>query len=216
VLGLLYYAVTQGAQFFGLELLPAATVSLMLNFTPILVALLGFMLREEQPTRRQWIGVGVNLTGVLIYFLPVVFTAGQWRGMAIMVMGTAANALSAVLGRKVNREAPCDALSITAVSMALGAVVLLGTGLMVQGLPPLAPPQWGIVVWLAVVNTAVAFTLWNHTLRSLTATDSSLINSTMLPQIAVLAWVCLGEALGVREIVGLVFAVLGVLLVQLR
>ncbi|MCB0749508.1 MAG: DMT family transporter, partial [Ignavibacteriae bacterium] len=35
LLGLVFYTFTQGAQFLGLSLLPSVTVSLMLNFTPI-------------------------------------------------------------------------------------------------------------------------------------------------------------------------------------
>ena len=40
--------------------------------------------------------------------------------------------------------------------------------------------------WLALVNSAFAFTLWNRTLRTLSATESSVINNTMLIQIAIL------------------------------
>ena len=50
--------------------------------------------------------------------------------------------------------------------------------------------------------------------RRLTAIESSLINNTMLVQIALLAWLFLGESIGVREALGLLLAVLGVLLVQ--
>ena len=39
--GVLFVAVTQGAQFLGLAMLPAATVSLLLNFSPVGVALVG-------------------------------------------------------------------------------------------------------------------------------------------------------------------------------
>jgi drug/metabolite transporter (DMT)-like permease len=216
LLGVLYYAVTQGAQFAGLELLPAAAVSLMLNFTPILVALLSAGGRTDRPTGRQWWGIAVNLAGVALYFLPVRLTAGQWLGLGIMAVGTLANALSSVLGRQINREAGGDALTITAVSMTMGAALLLFSGVAAQGGVVLGIREWGIVAWLALVNTAVAFTLWNHTLRSLTATESSLINSTMLPQIAVLAWVFLGEEIRGKEGLGLALAVLGVVLVQRR
>ena len=65
------------------------------------------------------------------------------------------------------------------------------------------------------VNTAFAFTLWNLTLRKLSAMESSLINNTMLIQIAILAWVFLGESLGVRQVAGLLLASLGTLVVQL-
>jgi drug/metabolite transporter (DMT)-like permease len=67
-----------------------------------------------------------------------------------------------------------------------------------------------------VVNTAFAFTLWNHTLRTIPAMESSIINSTMLIQIALLAWLFLGENLTTQEWIGVILAGLGVLLVQLR
>jgi len=44
LLGLLFYAIVQGTQFFGLAFLPAATVSLILNFTTLVVALMGVFL----------------------------------------------------------------------------------------------------------------------------------------------------------------------------
>jgi drug/metabolite transporter (DMT)-like permease len=62
----------------------------------------------------------------------------------------------------------------------------------------------------------VAFTLWNHTLRTLSAMESSIINNTMLIQIAVLAWLFLGESLSWRMVLGMVLAALGTLLVQVR
>jgi drug/metabolite transporter (DMT)-like permease len=69
---------------------------------------------------------------------------------------------------------------------------------------------------MAVVNTAFAFTLWNRTLQTLSAMESSIINNTMLFQIAMLAWLFLDEPLGWRQILGMVLAVLGTLLVQVR
>jgi drug/metabolite transporter (DMT)-like permease len=99
--------------------------------------------------------------------------------------------------------------------MAVGAVVLLAVGLIVEGVPSLDLRGWAIIAWLGVVNTAFAFTLWNHTLRALTAVESSVINNTMLIQIAILAVIFLGERLGPLQIAGLACAALGALTVQL-
>jgi drug/metabolite transporter (DMT)-like permease len=65
-----------------------------------------------------------------------------------------------------------------------------------------------------VVNTALAFTLWNRSLQKLSAVESSLINNTMLVQIAVLAWLFLDEPLSWRDGVGLLLATAGILLAQ--
>jgi drug/metabolite transporter (DMT)-like permease len=85
-----------------------------------------------------------------------------------------------------------------------------------QGLPPLTPSHWLIIVWLAAVNSAFAFTLWNRILQTLSAVESSVINNTMLFQIAILAWLFLGEDLSLRDCAGLAIAMTGVLLVQIQ
>ena len=216
VLGFLFYTLTQGAQFLALAYLPAVTTTLLLNLTTIVVALMGMGMLSEQPKLSQWGGICLNLCGVFLYFFPVSLPAGQIFGIFVAVVGVLANAGSSILGRYVNRTSAISPLQVTTVSMGVGAILLLITGCLTQGFPNLNSTHWAIIVWLAVVNTAFAFTLWNHTLRILSAVESSIINSTMLIQIAVLAWIFLGEQISWREGVGMLLAGLGVLIVQLR
>jgi drug/metabolite transporter (DMT)-like permease len=100
--------------------------------------------------------------------------------------------------------------------MGVGAIVLLGTGVASGGLPTMTLTTGLIVGWLAIVNTAFAFTLWNSTLRHLTAVESSVINNTMLIQIAALAWLFLGEALSALQLAGIAVVTVGTLVVQWR
>lgn len=216
VLGLLYYAVTQGSAFFGLNYLSSATVSMLLNFTTIIVAMMGALWLAERPTGAQWIGVFVNIAGVVVYFYAEPLPTDQVVGLIIVAVGVLANAGSSILGRRINREDDIPPLVVTTISMGAGAIVLLVTGLSTESFPHLALTHWGIIGWLAVVNTAIAFTLWNHTLRVLPAFESSIINNTMLIQVTVLSWLFLGESLYWWQIAGLVLAGLGTLIVQLR
>ncbi len=216
ILGFLFYTITQGTNFIGLSYLPAVTVSLLLSFTPVVVAIMGILLLKEKPYWRQWIGIGLCMGGAWLYFYPLVMPSGQALGIVIVIIGVLANAFSSILGREVNRSGNLHPLTVTVVSMGIGGLILLISGLGFQGLPHLSLGNWGIILWLAVVNTAFAFTLWNLTLRTLTAMESTVINNTMLIQIAILAWIFLGESLSGWKIVGLIVAGAGALLVQLR
>lgn len=216
VLGVVFYAVTQGAQFVALAYAPAVTVTLVLSFTAVAVALLGIVTLAEVPHGRQWLGILLALAGALVYFYPFGLAQAQFIGIVVAVVGMLANSVSSVLGRYVNRSGALRPLTVTVVSMGIGATLLLITGVTLQGLPRLGWQSWAIIVWLAVVNTAVAFTLWNHTLRTLSAMESTVINNTMTVQIAILAVLFLGETLNGRELAGLALVVLGTLLVQLR
>lgn len=215
-LGVIYYAFTQGAQFLALSYLPAMTASLILNFTTTVVALSGIALLAERPSRSQWIGVFINLAGVLIYFFPVDLPSKQLIGVLVAIFGVICNAGSSLLGRYVNRLGTISPLQVTIVSMGVGSALLLVGGVLIQGIPQLSPLNWLAVIWLAVVNTALAFTLWNKTMRTLSAMESSIINSTMLIQIAILAWIFLGERVSWQQGIAMVLAAVGVMIVQIR
>ncbi len=215
VLGIVYYAATQGAQFASLALIPAVTVSLLLNFTTALVVLLGILFLHEYPSRWQWGGLGLFLAGLAIYFIPATLATDQWVGLGIAGFGLVANAVSSILGRRVNQALAIGPLLVTTVSMGVGSLGLLAAGVQVQGMPVLSPGNWLLIAWLAVINTAVAFTLWNHSLQVLSAMESSIINGTMLFQIAILAWVFIGERISPQQGIGMVVAAAGVLVVQI-
>ncbi len=100
--------------------------------------------------------------------------------------------------------------------MGIGSIFLLVIGIIFQGLPPISFESFLYLLWLAVINTALAFTIWNFTLRTLSAMESSIINGTMLIQIAVLAWIFLGEAITLQEGMGMLIAAFGAMFVQLR
>ena len=216
VLGLLLYSFTQGAMFLSLFYLPAVTTSLLLSFTTVIVALLGLSLLKERPTWMQWGGTALYLVGVLVYFFPIQIPAGEIIGLIVAGACVLGNALSTILGRHINRSGRLDPMTVTVVSMGIGSAVLLASGIAVQGLPRLTLAHWVIIAWLAAVNSALAYTLWNHTLRTLAAVESSIINNTMLFQITLLAWVFLSEQLTWQEVMGMIVAALGTLVVQIR
>ena len=207
-LGLVMYTLTQGAQFVAIDNQPAATTSLVLSMTPVAVALVAGRSIGERPLARQVIGALAVATGAALYF------SGSLKattiGMVAASVALASGVGASLLGRSANRDLSTSPLVITTASMAIGSAVLIVVGIAVEGVPSITARGAVIIGWLAVVNGALAFTLWNHSLRTLTATESAVINNTMLVQIAALAWIFLGEAPGAIQIVGIVLVTLGI------
>ena len=216
LLGLVVITLTQGAQFLSLSYLPAVMVNLVLNLTSVVVGVAGIWLLRESPSSLQWFGVGITVIGVGAYFLPISFKGALGLGLLIAVIGMLANAASSLLGRKMNLQDHLSPLTVTFISMGIGSVLLLLIGIGTQGFGSPTLSDWAIIAWLAVLNTAFAFTVWNHTLQTLSAIESSVINSLMMPQIAVLAFVFLGETLSIKEVTGLILVGIGVVVVQRR
>ncbi len=152
--------------------------------------------------------------GVLVYFfLKPVCQKYAWAGT-----GSIYRALKRDCGCHGARDQPAkdlDPIVVTGISMGFGSILLLASGVSFQGLPPLSPRSWLILIVLAVFNTALAFWLWNKSLQVLTAMESSIINNTMLIQISLLAWLFLGEKLTWMGVIGLAIASIGTILVNL-
>jgi drug/metabolite transporter (DMT)-like permease len=216
LLGMLLYAGTQGAVFVALAYLPAVTVNLLWSFSSVIIAILGILLLSEQPRLLQWTGMLLALIGAVIYFYPVEIPRNQSIGFLVAALGILANAAATILGRNVNRIGKHSPLVVTVISMGIGSIILLVAGFAFEEAPRLNFQSWAIVIWLALVNTAFAFTLWNHTMRTLTAMESSIINGTMLIWVAIFAVIFLGETISPKEFVGLITGSIGTVIVQLR
>ena len=215
IYGFILITLTQGTQFLALSMLPAVTLSLFLNMSPIFVLFLGFFFLKETINRVQMSGILLFFFGIIIYFYQVDL-GNNLPGLALAIFGVGINAIAAVFGRSINAKRDIDPMVITVVITGFGSIFLLIGGSAVQGMPVLDAQGWMIVSWLAIVNTALAFTLWNIALRELKAVEANTINNTMLIQIALLAAIFLNEPLSLRQWFAIVVVAVGVWLVQLR
>lgn len=213
LIGLSFYVVGNGALFWGLKYIPATTGSLLLSLIPLLVLIEGGLWLREIPTRVQMAGVVVSLTGSALFFSSGL-GAGEGLGMAIVGIGLIGNASFGVLSREVARQGQVDTFSLAAIPLALGGAITLPLALAIEGPPGFAPVGWGVVLWLAAANTAIAYLLYNHALRVLAAFELSVILNLTPLVTAGWAWLLLGERLGMMQVVGMVVVILGVALVQ--
>ena len=216
LLGLVFYTLTQGAQFLTLKHLDATAFSLILNFTSIIVAILSTFTIKEKPSLQQWTGIAVFLVGAYVFFSHSLALPRSPLGLILAGLTVCANSAAALLSRVINRKKTIPPIIVSLVSMGTGAVILISAGLLLDGIPILSLANMAVILWLAAVNTAFAFTLWNKCQQILTAVEASIINSSMLIQIAVLSWIFLGEALGWSEIAGISIASVGLLLANLQ
>ncbi|MFW9955033.1 MAG: DMT family transporter [Candidatus Thorarchaeota archaeon] len=212
--GIVFVAITQGSQFVGLNLLEAITVSLLLNMTPLLVLVFGISLLKEVPTPTQIVLILIGIFGVLVYFYPLDLGMIQILGLVVVLVGVVSNAFSSIIGRAINRKRELSPLIVTGTSMMIGALFLLVAGIAVENLQAISILSWVYIIWLAVVNTALAFTLWNRAMQTIRAIDISIINGTMLPQIVILSIIFLGEMPSVLNWLGLALIAFSALLVQ--
>jgi len=215
----------------GVQLLYFAAVSripigvaMLLEFTsPILVALWVRFVRQVILPARMWIGTALALVGLALI-------AEVWQGLRLDALGLLLGICAALCAAAYfligeHGVATLEPLGLVTWGMVIGGVAIavlappwslpgdvLGAGADFGGL---AVPVWVLLLTCAIVSTAVAYLLSISAMRYLPSNVVSVI-AVCEPIVATaLAWVALGQALSIVQVVGAVVLLAGATVVQL-
>jgi drug/metabolite transporter (DMT)-like permease len=215
VLGFTGFFIAQGFQFLGLFFLNSVTVTFILNLTPLFVLGLSILFLDEWPSTTQLFGILLTVFGVIIFFYNTLADFGMVTGVLITLISGVGWAFYIIISRRYLSKNNENVITITSISMLLGAFMLIGATGITGNLVNVSFNGWMIILWLSIANTAVAFFLWNHALKTLKAVEQSILQNTMLIQIALLAFFFLQESINEQKILGIIVIFSGVLIVQL-
>lgn len=213
LLGVSAYLVGNGCFFLALRVIPSTTVSFLMGLIPILVLGGSLWWLKENLTWWQLLGTLLSLIGTALFFLPGL-QVQAWGSLSILAIGLIGFAFFGLLSRSIARQRKIDSLTLTALPLAVGGGALLAVALPVEGLPRLTLTGLGIVLLLALVNTAIGYLLYNHSLQSLTALQMNLVLNLSPFVTALLALLILGERLVPLQWLGMIVATFGVGLAQ--
>jgi probable blue pigment (indigoidine) exporter len=194
--------------------LPGGVAAVLGAVQPLVVALLALPLLGQPLRARTFVLGAAGVTGVALVVLTDAArldAAGVLAGLA----GTVCMGTGVVLTKRWGRPVPV--LAFTGWQLAAGGLVLLPLTLAVEGLPSaVTAGEVGGFLYLAVVNTALAYLLWLRGIGLLPADRVSFL-ALLSPVVAAAAgWVLLGQSLGPLQLAGVVLALGSVVLAQRR
>ncbi|MGE0347083.1 MAG: DMT family transporter [Gemmatimonadales bacterium] len=204
-----------GATFWGIAHAGAGLAAVLANTDALFVAVLAALLLGERLLPVQWAGLVVGLVGAAVVVWEGPLWPPELSSAALVVVGGAVawSVGTVVVARGV--RATGEPLAIAGWQMLAGGLVLCAAGLVAEGVPDVAGPrEWGLVVLLAVVGSAVPFAMFYVALIHAPASEVSAW-FFLVPVIGVLtAWPLLGEEPTARLLVGMVGVCLGLWLVM--
>jgi probable blue pigment (indigoidine) exporter len=212
VLGVLNMGAFFALLFVAAYRLPGGVAAVLGAVQPILVAVLAVpLLGERLRGRTLLLGLlGVAGVALIVVTGPVALDpVGVLAGLA----GTACMGSGVVLTKRWGRPVPV--LAFTGWQLAAGGLFLLPLALAVEGLPPaLTAGEAGGLLYLATVNTALAYVLWLRGVGELPTARVSFL-ALLSPVVAATAgWVLLDEVLSPLQLGGMTLALATVVLAQ--
>jgi drug/metabolite transporter (DMT)-like permease len=218
-----YHLAIAGALVNGLTLAPfhvgmvtvdAAIMALVQAMSPLLIALLGGPLLGEHLRARQWLGVLLGLSGVLLVVGPrAAHSHAELAAILLGLLGVVGLAGGTLYVGRWGRGVPL--LPATAVQLGSAAVlvllamVLFETPAATWSLTAVASVTWNVAV-VSIGGMSLYYFMLNRGAAGRVAANFYLVPGV----VALLGWWLLGETLTPLAIAGLALASLGVWLTQ--
>ena len=215
-IGALWYAVYNLALNEGEQRVDAGTAALLIQFAPVVLAVLAATFLGERFTRELGIGLVVALSGVAL--ITVSSSESSERdvlGVVLCLVAAVAYAISLTLQKPLMTGMPAG--QVTWLSCTVGLVLCLPfAGDLVRQVGQAPPASTAWLVYLGVFPTAVAFTTYAYALGHMDASRLG-VTTYLVPVITIaMAWVLLGEAPPPLAYAGGALAMLGVALARRR
>ena len=196
--------------------LPGGMAAVLGAIQPLIVAGFSIPLLGQRPGRLTLLAGAVGVGGVALVVLQAV-TRPDPIGVAAGLGGAVAMATGIVLGKRWGRPEGVSVISFTGWQLTFGGLLLAPAALLTEGLPShLTATNLGGYIYLAAINTLLAYWLWFRGTAALPPTALSFLSLLSPVGAALIGWLALSEQLSPLQVVGLVLALSGTLLGQLR
>jgi len=209
-IGVLWFGIYNVALNAGEQRIDAGTASMLIQVSPVLIALLAAVFLDERFTMYLGLGLALAFAGVALISLSTSEGSNHdLLGVALCLVSAVVYSISLVLQKPL--VARLSALHVTWLACTVGAVVCLPfAGQLVDEAraAPVSSVWW--LVYLGVFPTAIAFTTYAFALRHMSAGNLGITTYLVPPITIVLGLVFLGETPPAMAYVGGVLALLGV------
>lgn len=215
-IGVLWYAVYHIALNAGEHRVDAGTAAMLLQVSPLLIALAAACFLGERFTLPLAAGLTLAFAGVVLISLADAPGGRQdlW-GVVLCLVAAASYVVSVILQKPVMRRIPT--LQLTWLACAVGAIVQLPfapTLAAEVAAAPVSSTLW--LVYLGLFPTAIAFTTYGYALTHMSASSLGVTTYLVPPITIALSWLFLGEAPPALAYVGGALALIGVAVARAR
>ncbi|HET7068865.1 MAG TPA: DMT family transporter [Nocardioides sp.] len=215
VIGVLWFGVYNVALNQGEHHVDAGTSAMLIQISPVLIAVLATIFLGERFT--PWLAVGLVLAFAGVVLIGVSQPSGHNDVAGVLLCLLAALVYSVALVVQKPLVSRLSALHVTWLACTIGAVACLPfAGQLVSSARDASASDLWWVVYLGLFPTSIAFTTYAFALQHMTASSLGIMTYLVPPLTILMGWVFLGETPPVMAYAGGALALVGVAVARRR
>ena len=217
IIGVLNTALPFALLSWGQQFVPSAFAGISMAALPLFVLPLAHFFTDEALSLRRGLGVIIGFSGALVLIGPGVLQLGTGMeplGQLACLGGTICYACASIMTR---RCPPVDPITLAAMTLVVGSVLLVPSMLAFEGVPGWTDTRTGLaILFLGFVPTALAALLRVMVIRSAGSVFMTLVNYQVPLWSVFFGWAILDEALPLTFFAALALILCGVSVSQWR
>lgn len=213
--------ISQIMQYIGLELTAASDALLLMNLTPIFAVILAAFLLKEAITKEKVAGLLLATVGATLIIMNIspgnaVFDLSRLLGDLIVIASTFFFAINGIAGKIAVKSV--DAVSITFYSTLVAVPFIWLSAVFLEDVTILfrmSVNAWVIVLWVAIVNTVLAFILYYESMKYIEASRVQITLNLIGVWGVLMSVMVLQETVTILQIAGGFLTIIGVAIAQM-
>jgi drug/metabolite transporter (DMT)-like permease len=213
--------ISQILQYIGLEMSVASDTLLLINLTPIFAVVLAAILLDEAITVEKIAGLLLATFGAILIVMNTTpdygtFDIFRLLGDIIIIVSTFFFAINGIAGKIAVKSV--DAVSTTFYSTLVAVPFIWISAFFLEDVTVLfrmSTMAWIIVLWVAVVNTFLAFILYYESMKYIEASRVQITLNLIGVWGVLMSVLVLNETVTVFQIVGGFLTMVGVVIAQM-
>ncbi len=209
---------SQVLQYIGLSMTTAGETILLLNMSPVFAVLMAAPVLKEKITSEKIGGLFLAAIGAGLIVLggaPLndAFDPLHLLGNAIVIVSTFLFAVNGIAGKMAIKSV--DAVSLTLYSTLFAVPFIWLSATFTEDITvilQLSMSVWAIILWVGVVNTALAFILYYNAMNHIEASRIQIALNLITVWGVLMAFLVLGEPLFALQLVGGALTIIGVII----
>jgi drug/metabolite transporter (DMT)-like permease len=200
----------------GLESLPVTTHAFLVNFVGLVTMLLSVFLLNERPFLIQVIGAVIALSGVTVFFeripSPTEITGIIWVAIGVFFLALTNNLIRRFM---IYHRQSMSVVMLSTLAIWIGGSPLVALGIWQEGAQlQVSLTDLAIVLANGIFSLALTLIVFNKALQVLRSYEASVLASSGLIFVALLAMPIAGEKLTWYNVAGIVIFFIGIILSQ--
>ncbi len=209
---------SQVLQYIGLSMTTASETILLLNMSPVFAVLMAAPVLKEKITSEKIGGLFLAAIGAGLIVLgstPLndAFDPLHLLGNAIVIVSTFLFAVNGIAGKMAVKSV--DAVSLTLYSTLFAVPFIWLSATFTEDITvilQLSMSVWAIILWVGVVNTALAFILYYNAMNHIEASRIQIALNLITVWGVLMAFLVLDEPLFALQLVGGALTIIGVII----